>query len=104
MNDIHHHDWRVTEGPAIGAEPEFEFSDIRLNANFIVTGTILRSISASLTTSTPTLVESLGRPLPELFGLLRIFDNHPERSYPGIFPGHFDSVAPALPEVHLHDQ
>jgi len=85
-------DWRVTEGPAIGAEPEFLLSDIELNAHFYVTGGMSRDISASLATSTPTLVESLGRTLPELSGYLRIFDDHPERSYPGLHQGHFESV------------
>lgn len=85
-------DWRISEGPAIGIEPEFELSDIRLGANFFVTGGISRSISASLTTSTPTLVESLGRTLPELFGQVRIFDSHPEQSYPGLYQNHFESI------------
>jgi len=69
-------DWRVKEGPAIGVEPEFELSDIRVGANFIVTGAMLRRITATVTASAPTLVESLGRTLPQLSGFLRIFEGH----------------------------
>lgn len=72
----HADDWRVTEGPAFGVEPEFELSEIRLGVNFIVTGAMLRRITASVTASTPMLVESVGRTLPELSGFLRIFDGH----------------------------
>lgn len=71
-------DWRITEGPAFGIEPEFDLSDIHLGANFFVTGSMSRRITARLTTTTPTLVESLGRTLPQLGGSLRIVDNHPK--------------------------
>lgn len=37
-----------------------------------------RPIIARLTTTTPTLVESLGKTLPLLCGFLRIIDEHPE--------------------------
>ena len=68
-------DWRVTEGPAFGVEPEFELSGIQLCANFYVAGSMSRRITAAVTTSTPTLVESLDRTLPQLSGLLTIFDS-----------------------------
>jgi hypothetical protein len=73
-------DWRVTEGPAFGVEPEFELSDIRLGAKFIVTGSMMRRITAAVTASAPTVVESLSRTLPELSGFLEIFDTHPTRT------------------------
>ena len=76
----HPEDWRITEGPAFGVEPAFDLSDIRLRANFHATGAMSRSITARLTTATPTRVESLDRTLPELGGFLRILDDHPERS------------------------
>lgn len=76
----HPEDWRITEGPAFGVEPEFDLSDIRLRVNFHVTGSISRRVTARLTTATPTCVESLDRTLPELCGSLRIFDDHPERA------------------------
>ena len=69
-------DWRVTEGPAFGIEPEFDLSDIRVGANFYVTGSMSRRITATVTASAPTLVESLDRTLPQLSGFLRIFDDH----------------------------
>ena len=70
-----HEDWRVTEGPSIGAEPEFTLSDIRLGANFFVTGAMSRNIAARLSTATPTVVESSGRRLADMCGTLRIHDS-----------------------------
>lgn len=87
-----HDDWRITEGPAIGIEPEFALSDVELTANFFVTGTMSRAVTAKLTTATPTRVESVDRLLSEFAGRLHIFDSHPNRSYPGLYPGHFDSI------------
>lgn len=78
--DDHLEDWRVTDGPAFGVEPEFELFNIRLGMNFIVTGTTSRRITASVTASEPTLVESLGRTLPQLSGSLRIFDGQRGRT------------------------
>lgn len=80
-------DWRVTEGAAFGVEPEFELSDIRLGVNFIVTGSMLRRITATVTASEPTLVESLGRTLPQLSGFLKIFDGHQGRTITGMGDG-----------------
>lgn len=80
-------DWRITEGPAFGIEPEFELSDIRPGANFWVTGSMSRHISAAVTTATPTRVESLGRTLPEIVGLLTIFDEHPGRTMTSVADG-----------------
>lgn len=80
-------DWRVSEGPAFGVEPAFELSDIRLGANFYVTGSMSRRITAAVTASTPTLVESLGRTLPQLPGFLTIFDEHYERTIAGMEDG-----------------
>lgn len=80
MADHPERDWRVTEGPAFGIEPEFELSGIRLGANFYVTGTMSRRITAVVTASAPTVVESLGRPLSQLSGFLRIFDSHHGRT------------------------
>jgi hypothetical protein len=80
MTDYPHEDWRVTEGPAFGVEPEFALSDIRSGANFIVTGAMLRRITATVTASAPTLVESLDRTLSQLFGVLEIFDGHSEHT------------------------
>lgn len=80
MADHPERDWRVTEGPAFGIEPEFELSGIRLGANFYVTGTMSRRITAVVTASAPTVVESLGRPLSQLAGFLRIFDSHHGRT------------------------
>lgn len=74
----HAEDWRITEGPAFGVEPEFELSEIRLGANFFVTGSMSRRITARLTTTTPTVIESLGIALPQLCGFFRIFDEQPE--------------------------
>jgi hypothetical protein len=93
MNRQRDQDPRVREGPAIGIEPQFELSNVELNANFYVTGSMSRSMTASLATSTPTIVESLGRSLPELSGLLRIFDNQPNETYPGLYEDHFGSMA-----------
>lgn len=73
-------DWRVTEGPAFGIEPEFELSDIRLGAKFVVTGSMMRNISAAVAARAPTLVESLNQTLPELSGVLEIFDSQPQRT------------------------
>jgi hypothetical protein len=75
----HERDWRVTEGPVFGIEPEFELTAIRSGANFFVTGSMSRRITADLTTSTPTLVESAGVALPRLTGSLAVYDEHPER-------------------------
>ncbi|CAN7277928.1 hypothetical protein [Brevundimonas sp. LjRoot202] len=80
MADHPEDDWRVTEGPAFGAEPEFELSDIRPGANFIVTGSMLRRITATVTASAPTVVESLDRTLPQLSGFLGIYDGHSGRT------------------------
>ena len=87
MADHPDDDWRVTEGPAFGVEPEFDLSDIRLGANFIVTGVMLRRITATVTASAPTLVESLDRTLPQLSGFLRIFDDHHGRTITGFGDG-----------------
>jgi len=70
-------DWRVTEGPAIGAEPEFEISDVQVEASFHGDGSMSRGIWATLKTSTPTQVESLGLTLRQLTGVLRILDTDP---------------------------
>ncbi len=80
MTGLPESDWRVTEGPAFGVEPAFELSDIRPGANFFVTGSMSRRVTAVATATAPTLVESLGRTLPQLSGFLRIFDSHPERT------------------------
>lgn len=87
MADHPEDDWRVTEGPAFGVEPEFELTDIRFGANFYVTGSLSRRITATVTASTPMLVESLGRTLPRLCGSLRIFDEHHERTITGMEDG-----------------
>jgi hypothetical protein len=80
-------DWRVTEGPAFGVEPQFELSSIRLGAHFIETGVMFRRITAAVTASEPVVVESLGRTLPELSGFLTIFDNHRARTIPHLGEG-----------------
>ena len=77
-------DLRVTDGPAFGVEPEFDLSNIRLGMNFVVTGSILRRVTATVTASAPTLVESLGHTLPQLSGFLRIFDGHESRTITGM--------------------
>lgn len=87
MADLPASDWRVTEGPAFGVEPEFELSGIRLGANFFVTGSMSRRITAAVTATAPTRVESLDRALPQLSGFLRIFDSHPERTITGMTDG-----------------
>ena len=87
MADHPEDDWRVTEGPAFGVEPEFDLSDIRPGANFYVTGSMSRRITATVTASTPTLVESLDRTLPQLSGFLRIFDDHHRRTITGFGEG-----------------
>ena len=88
-------DWRVTEGPAFGVEPEFELSDIRLGANFTVTGVMLRRITATVTASAPTLVESVGRTLPQLSGFLRIFDGHSQHTITSFGDGMPVDLGPA---------
>lgn len=90
--DVNADDWRVTEGPAIGLEPELELSEISFQANFYVTGGMSRMIGARLSTITPIPVESLGRSLSELNGYIRIFDHLPAHTYPGLFPDHFGHV------------
>lgn len=95
MADHPDDDWRVTEGPAFGVEPEFELSDIRLGANFIVTGSMMRRITAAVTASAPTVVESLDRTLPQLSGFLRIFDNHPGRTLTSFGDGMPVDLGPA---------
>jgi hypothetical protein len=85
-------DWRVTDGPAIGYDPVFIISEIRPYANFYAPGSMSRGVYASLSTSTPTRVESVDRTLPELSGHLAVFDSHPDRSYAGLYPGHFDFI------------
>lgn len=84
-------DWRVTEGPAIGREPEFELADVRLNSQFNASGTLIQSASALLLTSSPTLVESLGCSLSELRGFIRIYDHLPDETYYHLFGGSYDS-------------
>jgi hypothetical protein len=86
-------DWRVTEGPAIGTEPIFDLSDIVVDLHFFVTGGMSRSIYAKLATTSPTRVESTGSTLSELEGQLQIHDGLPEKSYPGLYPEHFGSIA-----------
>jgi hypothetical protein len=85
-------DWRVTDGPAIGIEPEFEITAVVVSADFYVAGSMSRHILAAIRTSTPTFVESLGRTLPEFTGHLRVYSQHPERSYPGLYPDHFGAT------------
>ena len=97
MTDTFDHDWRVTEGPSIGREPEFELSDIRFHSSFSVTGTMMRSASASLSTGSPATVHSLGRPLSELSGFIRIYDHLPEETFYHLFGGAYDSF-----ELHSH--
>lgn len=78
-------DWRVTDGPNIGQEPLFDLSEIRLHSRFITTGEMLRDISGTLTTATPTLVESIGRPLSALSGSFRIYSYLPDRAFSHLF-------------------
>ena len=85
-------DWRVTDGPAIGLDPAFVLSDIEGLANFWITGSMSRRISARVAARTPLRVESIGIPLTDLQGLLTIYDEHPDRSNAGLCAGHFDSV------------
>lgn len=87
MSVTHYPDWRVTEGPAIGREPVFVLTNIRLSANFYITGTMSRGIVATLATSTPTRVETVNRSMSEMTGFIRIFDEIPERSYLPLFQG-----------------
>jgi hypothetical protein len=83
MSD-HQSDWRVIDGPAIGRDPEFLLSDIRVNAHFFETGNMSRNISARLVTKTPTLVESTGRILPDMPGNLRIHSSRFLSNYRGV--------------------
>ena len=76
-------DWRVTEGPAIGTEPLFELHEVSLHADFFVTGGMSRRIFSRLVTETPTMVESLGRTLPDIAGALRIYAAASARAYVG---------------------
>lgn len=91
MNEASAHDWRVTEGPAIGREPEFELAELRLHSQFNVTGTLTQSVTALLSTSSPAVVESLGCSLSELRGFIRIYDHLPDEAYSHLFGGPYDS-------------
>ena len=91
MTETYAADPRVTEGPAIGREPEFELSDIWLHSSFSVVGTMSRKMSANLSTSSPTMVESLGRKLSELRGLIQIYNDLPDKTFYHLFGGAYDS-------------
>jgi hypothetical protein len=95
-------DWRVTDGPAFGIEPEFELSNIRPKAHFIETGVMFRLITADLTASAPTLVESLNRTLPQLSGFLRIVDSHPTGAIASIGEGGLIDLGPQRGVLGLH--
>lgn len=85
-------DWRVDEGPAIGIDPVFDLSAIGAEARFYAHGSMSRRIIAKISTPTPTMVESLGRPLATMSGLLTIFDSRQDQT--GMFSGLRGPVEP----------
>lgn len=85
-------DWRVDEGPVIGIEPAFDLSAIQSEARFHAPGSMSRRITAEISTTTPTMVESVGQPLSIMSGLLTIFDSHEDRV--GLFSGLRKPVEP----------
>lgn len=87
-------DWRVTEGPAMGIEPSFALRDVSVHADFYVPGGMGRRIMATLTTDSPAVVESQGRPLSAMPGLLRIYGHQTERSSIGHMVGRYDMDVP----------
>ena len=86
-------DWRVTDGPAIGRAPLFDLSEIRLRADFHASGAMSRSIMADLSSTSPMWLERMECHLAELPGYLEVFEALPEKSYPGLYPDLFESIA-----------